>query len=349
MNPTQNNNGGEKRRQHEWQEPEPERTQKFITPGAEKSLREGAGRYRRIRSMPPRAGRGGAYGAAHRSGQPSDSGAERPDGRIAGTGVPQGQTAPRNRGAGDSENGTALQNTGKDRSGAAPFKGAPRGPQQPRPSTSEAYKNRRASGMTFGEAVRAELRDRLHMLRMGITVNSEDIIRAVICAMLIIFTALWQTTFFNRFSPFGAVPDLMLSLTAAIAFTEDEKWGAVCGLCSALVIQSLGTSGAGPQLLPLLYTPVGYIIGILSSSYLRGGVAVKALYIAACGIGRAAISAVTASRMLSAGMGRIFTDIVIPEFFSTALTAPIVYFIVWLCLHWFHKSREQRTDSGAVR
>lgn len=243
-----------------------------------------------------------------------------------------------------------MQNTGSAQSGAAPRNGAPRsGEKQPRPSTSEAYKDRRASGMTFGEAVRAELRDRLHMLRMGISVNSEDIIRAVICAMLIIFTALWQTTFFNRFSPFGAVPDLMLSLTAAIAFTEDEKWGAVCGLCSAVVIQSLGTSGAGPQLLPLLYTPVGYIIGILSSSYLRGGVAVKALYIAACGVGRAAVSAVTASRMLSAGMGYIFTKIVIPEFFSTALTAPIVYFTVWLCLHWFHKSREQRTDSGAVR
>ncbi len=347
MNPTQNNNGGKNRRQHEWQEPEPERTQKFITPGAEKSLREGAGRYRRIRSMPPRAGRGGA---ARRGGQSSSGGTERRVGQNAGAGVPQGQTAPRDRGAGAAGNGAALQNTGGDRFGASPRNGAPRsGEKQPRPRPSEAYKDRRASGMTFGEAVRAELRDRLHMLRMGISLNSEDIIRAVICAMLIIFTALWQTTFFNRFSPFGAVPDLMLSLTAAIAFTEDEKWGAVCGLCSAVVIQSLGTSGAGPQLLPLLYTPVGYIIGILSSSYLRGGVAVKALYIAACGVGRAAVSAVTASRMLSAGMGQIFAKIVIPEFFSTALTAPIVYFTVWLCLHWFHKSREQRTDSGAVR
>lgn len=338
MNPTQNNNGGEKRRQHEWKEPEPERTQKFITPGAEKSLREGAGRYRRIRSMPPRTARGGTHGAAHRSVQPSSGGTIHRGGQLASGGEEALRAAQR-----------GLQKTDNAQQGSATRKNATGSAQQPRPSTSEAYKSRRASGMTFGEAVRAELRDRLHMLRMGISLNSEDIIRAVICAMLIIFTALWQTTFFNRFSPFGAVPDLMLSLTAAIAFTEDEKWGAVCGLCSAVVIQSLGTSGAGPQLLPLLYTPVGYIIGILSSSYLRGGVAVKALYIAACGVGRAAVSAVTASRMLSAGMGYIFTKIVIPEFFSTALTAPIVYFTVWLCLRWFHKSREQRTDSGAVR
>ena len=45
MKPTQN-----KKRVPGWKEPEPGSTQKFITPGAEKSLREGAGRYRAIKA-----------------------------------------------------------------------------------------------------------------------------------------------------------------------------------------------------------------------------------------------------------------------------------------------------------
>ena len=305
MNPTQNNKDGKgNEKRFRWQEPEPERTQKFITPEAEKSLREGAGRYRSLKSGAPpvRKRREGRPAAGNTDGAGGSQSAPGYDGK-SGTNPPISQ---RERG----------------KSGAKREK------------------------LTLAEAVRGELRDRLHMLRMGISLNSDDVLRGVICAALIIVTALLQTTFFNKFAPFGAVPDMMLSLTAAIALWEGERWGSVCGLCAAFVIQSLGATGNAPQLLALLYVPVGCAVGILSSRYLRNGLPVKAVYIACCCAGRAVISAVTASVTLGASAGQIFLHIVLPEFFSTALIAPAVYLTVWLCLHRFHKSREQRTGDG---
>lgn len=283
MKPTQNNENGGR-----WREPEPESTQKFITPEAAKSIREGAGRYRFIKS--------GYTGGKKKPPEPTENPVQK---KMAADSVPK--------------IGTKREKSGK---------------------------------LSLGEAVRGEINDRLQSLRMNITLNSEDIIKGVICAVHIMLWAMVQTTFFAHFPLFGTVPDLMLSLTAAIALMEGEKWGGVCGLIAAFVIQALGNSGTGPELLALLYMPAGYVIGILSRYYFSNSLPVKAMYIAACGLGRAAVSAVTAAVMLDAPLKRILADIVVPEFFSTAAMAPIIYFVVWLTLKHFHKTREQRTEKG---
>ncbi len=194
------------------------------------------------------------------------------------------------------------------------------------------------------EAISLELRDRLHNLRLGVSIDVEDVIRGTVCGVLIILNTMLQTTFFVRFAPFGAVPDLLLMLTAAIAASEGERTGAVCGLVSAFLIQTLG-GAAGPRLVPLLYAAAGYFIGILSKNYFSNTLAVKALYVAACCVGRAIISTIVASSVLNATFSQIMTGIAIPEFFSTAVISPLLFFTVWLCFRKFHKSRAERTGT----
>lgn len=190
-----------------------------------------------------------------------------------------------------------------------------------------------------------ELRDLLHTAWYYIYENGENILKGVICAALLLFFLLLQTTFFVRFAPFGAVPDLLLSLTAAIAVAEGEAWGAVFGLVAAFLSQALGGSPGAPALLPLLYMPAGYFCGLCSEYYLSDSIPVRGVYILACGVGRALITAITAGSVLSATLSQILLRHVLPEFFSTVLLAPVIYVIVYLCLRSFHKSRAERTDA----
>lgn len=196
--------------------------------------------------------------------------------------------------------------------------------------------------ITLSRAIYLELRDRVRNLSLGFSIELEDIIRIAICSALIIVFALLQTTFFVRFAPFSAVPDLMLILTAAIAASEGEKYGAVCGLCSSFVISALG-GFTGTNLLPLLYGAAGCFIGYLSMNYFSNTLAVKLVYIGSCCAGRAIITAVTALRITEATFSQVILHTVIPEFFSTAVVSPIPFLAAYLCFKRFHRSREERT------
>lgn len=267
MKPTQNNKDAR------WREPDPGSAQKFITPEAERSMREGAGRYRVVKA----------------------------DGRAPRAGTKSGRKNPPTR---------------------APKK----------------------QNVSLGDAVKAEVRERLSILGYIVTVDAEDIIKGLIAAGFIILVAMLQTTFFSRFRPFGAVPDIMLALVAGIAQSEGEKWGGACGLAGAFAVQALGGMPGTTELLPLLYMPVGYVIGILSGYYFSNSVPVRAMYIAGCGAVRAVITAVIAMRTLDTTIANILSGTVVPEFFSTALVAPAVYFLVYLSFKHFHKTRAERTE-----
>lgn len=210
-------------------------------------------------------------------------------------------------------------------------------PRQPR------RRKPRSPSLTFGQALLAELKDILHSIWYYIYENWESILKGLICGLLLVFFLLLQTTFFVRFAPFGAIPDLLLSLTAAVAISEGEKWGAVFGLAAAYLSQALGGTGMGPNLLPLLYMPAGYFCGICAKYYLSDSIPVQIIYIIACGAGRGIITAISAATLLNATASEIFLDIVLPEFFSTALLAPFIYILVYLIFKPFHKSRAQRT------
>lgn len=208
----------------------------------------------------------------------------------------------------------------------------------------KAPAKKRSEPLSLKDAILAELKDRLRTIRLGIQLNSEDIVRGVICGLLMILFAVLQTTFFVRFAPFGKVPDLMLVFVIAMGVYEGEKWGSVVGLAAAFLIQALGSSGNTPELLSLIYMPVGCAAGLLSKYYLRHTLPVNAVYVAAAGVLRAIITVITAALTLEASLGDIIARIAVPEYFSTLVIAPIPFVSVWLAFRSFHKTRAERTD-----
>lgn len=172
--------------------------------------------------------------------------------------------------------------------------------------------------------------------RSTFSVESESVWKAVVCAFLLILFALLQTTLFARFRPLGAVPDLMLSLTVAIAIRLREKWGAVFGLIAAFVIESIGSPSL--TLLPLLYVSVGYVVGILNIQLFRDSLAVRALYTVVSALLASLFTMLTA--MLSSGgmtLASLFTKALIPGFFSTVVFAFLPHLLVILCFKPFPK------------
>ena len=169
----------------------------------------------------------------------------------------------------------------------------------------------------------------------------DSITKGVVCGILVVFFSLLQTTVFTKLQPFGAVPDLMLSLVVAIAMTEREKWGAVVGTAAAFVIESIG--GSPVTLLSLLYMPVGYICGMLTVHYFRDSVAVRAMFTVVTQAIRVLITVIIlAATVADITLGDMLTLAVIPEFLAGVVFAPIPHIAAKLCLRPFNKTREER-------
>lgn len=198
--------------------------------------------------------------------------------------------------------------------------------------------------MTLGEALAAELKDAAGGIFRGVlsSVNGSDVARAFIAAVIITVLAPLQVTVLSRFRPFGAVPDLMLCFTVAIAFSEGEKFGGICGLVCAFVIESL--SGVGLTLLPLLYMPLGFFGGVIAKNMLGDTFYSRAAMMAAAAVGRGAVSLIYCMSQMEISFLQAAKNIVIPEFFSTLVLAPAVFVTVWLCYKNFHKTRAEKTE-----
>ncbi|MGN1409202.1 MAG: hypothetical protein ACI4XJ_03405 [Eubacteriales bacterium] len=186
------------------------------------------------------------------------------------------------------------------------------------------------------------LAEKLRGWRLDLSIDGEAILKGIVCAALMIFFALLQTTLFTKFRPLGVVPDLILPLTVAVSMTEKEKWGAVFGLVGAFVIESLG--GSTFTILPILYMLSGYICGILTVHYFRDSAATRALYTLVTSLLRVfftlfAIFATTGGVTLITA----FTKAAIPEFFACLLFAPLPHIAAKLCLRHFNKTRSERT------
>ncbi|MBQ3591406.1 MAG: hypothetical protein II979_05645 [Clostridia bacterium] len=195
-------------------------------------------------------------------------------------------------------------------------------PQSPRrtpgqhPGQSGMPQNPRRDDPAEGERQPETLLEKFHGWRLGISIEVEPIIRALVCLVLISFFALLQTTLFTRFQPFGAVPDLMLPLVVAISMIAREKWGAVSGILAAFVIESLG--GVSVTILSLLYMPVGYVCGLLTVYYFRDGFAVRALYTGVTALARVLFSLlVLVLSKPSVSLPDAALYVMIPEFFAT--------------------------------
>ena len=185
--------------------------------------------------------------------------------------------------------------------------------------------------------------DRFRDWRLRLNMDGEGIAKGAVCALLIIFFALVQTTLFTRFRPFGAVPDLILPLVIAISMTEREKWGAVCGLIGAFVIESLG--GSPLTLLPLLYMPAGYVCGLLTVHNFRDSAAVRALYTGVSSAARAVFTLIAVVMTIGdLSLIAALTRTVIPEFAANLLFAALPHAAAWLALRPFNKSRDAKVQ-----
>ncbi len=230
--------------------------------------------------------------------------------------------------------------------GAKPKKPAPSAPQNQRNVRKPSSARKKRKQTTLIGAILAELEERFEGLTIGLPFTAEQFARAAICAALIVFFAMLQTTVFARFRIFGTTPDLMFALTVAIAFSEGEKWGGVCGLISAIVIDSLG--GYGLTLLPIVYVAAGILCGYLVRDFFSNTALPRIAVITLFTVGRSVVSLISASFIVNITFVEILSTIVIPEYFSTVIMSTPVYFIVWACFVRFHKTRAEKTGTELI-
>ena len=191
------------------------------------------------------------------------------------------------------------------------------------------------------EELLLKLRDEFRGWRLRFSIDGEAILKGFVCAFLIIFFSLIQTTLFTKFKPFGAIPDLILPLVVAISMTEREKWGAVCGICGAFIIESIGAQTM--TLLPVLYMLSGYVCGALTVFYFRDSIAVRALFTVSTCVFRAAFSLIVILTTVgNVTLPEAFSAAVIPEFFANIIFSILPHAAAKLCLKPFHRSRAER-------
>lgn len=205
---------------------------------------------------------------------------------------------------------------------------------------------RRKSQVSLGTAIWAEMRDRIAGIRLGISVSPMSFVRFGVTLVLMILFLMLQTTFFVRFAPFGAVPDLMLAFISALAVSEGKEKGGIWGLVAALLVECLGGTGMNLQLLPLLYFPCGYFIGYAAKEHLSDTIPVRAIYISLSCLLRSIITSICSMSLLSANLLQILGDIVIPEFFSTLIMSIPIHVLVWLC---FRKIVKKPNENPIIR
>ncbi len=193
------------------------------------------------------------------------------------------------------------------------------------------------------ELSRRSLVERFNAWRLGISIEAESVLKAVLLAALTLLYALLQTTLLARFRPFGAIPDLLLPFVLTVGTLERERWGASLALASAFFIEAIG-SGVTLTLLPLVYVPCAVAAGLLTTYYFRDSLPVTACYVTGAALLRGAASLVTSLVCVADITPRaalLYT--VLPELASTLLCAALPCLLTRALLRPFHKTRAERT------
>jgi len=93
------------------------------------------------------------------------------------------------------------------------------------------------------------------------------VIRRVRLALLIVTLVVLQTAVFPQLRVFGAIPDLCLVATVAVAFEEGPQTGAIFGFISGLTVDLFLASPLG--LSALANSVTGYAVGLFQSGFVR--------------------------------------------------------------------------------
>jgi rod shape-determining protein MreD len=91
--------------------------------------------------------------------------------------------------------------------------------------------------------------------------------RRIRMVLLVVTLVVLQTTVFTHLRVFGAIPDLCLVATVAVAFEEGPQTGAVFGFASGLALDLFLASPLG--LSALANATTGYAVGVFQSGFVR--------------------------------------------------------------------------------
>ena len=89
--------------------------------------------------------------------------------------------------------------------------------------------------------------------------NGMSPLGVVIYVLVVFLVASFQIGFFGKVNFFGAVPSLLLALTAAAAFFDGANTGAAVGCGAGLCADSIGSFGV--KFSALVYALIGFFIG----------------------------------------------------------------------------------------
>jgi len=171
----------------------------------------------------------------------------------------------------------------------------------------------------------------------AISFNRKTIFKIIVLALVFILFASFQTTFFTRFRPFGATPDLIMPLVISVALSEKEKFGAVFGLITGIIMVALFYP---LHPLPILYAMIGYICGILVLNYFRASFIVRAIMTAAAVVIHGIVSLVVIlASVRDVSFSEVMVHSVLPEMLSTMILSPIPHFIAYIVLKPFSSSK----------
>ena len=155
--------------------------------------------------------------------------------------------------------------------------------------------------------------------------------------LLVILSAL-QVSLFGRLRPFGAVPDLMLSVVLCFAFFSGRYTGAIVGIAAGFLIECIGSQGI--SLLPVFYLFVGYVAGHYARA-VQPKRFVSYLFYLGCGLFLRAVMTFVYHVLTheSIHLPKILLYAVLPEMVGTALMGCLLYFPMKLFCTRFNRGK----------
>ncbi len=175
-------------------------------------------------------------------------------------------------------------------------------------------------------------------MRSGVTAATVG--KYAVYAVLSLFLILVRTTFFARFRPFGAAPDILIVAVAAIGMFEGERAGAIFGAVIGFIADALG--GSGIILLPLPYMLVGYFCGVIATEYYRRSVLLFLIFDAASAVVRLFTSLFYMFLVWhSVDLSVVFGGVLLPELCSTLAVSPVPALILLPVYLIFRKKKKE--------
>ena len=155
--------------------------------------------------------------------------------------------------------------------------------------------------------------------------------KIIVYGLLTVLSAVLQTTLMPRLCLFGVFPDIVIAAVCCVGIYDGENSAALFGLFCGLAVTALGSVGVSVE--PLVYVLVGYFCGRVgyNARYNRRFLAYLLSMPVVCLI-RTLISFINFHIQYfgSIEYGRLFLNILLPEFCYTLIIAVPVFVLVWL-------------------